>query len=119
MTTQRSTLSTGDIERLRRALVHKRDALVAAQQASRPQQLALGELESEEGDAAEQIIEQDGALQLAAFDAALFSEVEHALAKIDAGKYGVSEESGAPIPLERLEALPWARRTLQEEERKR
>jgi DnaK suppressor protein len=119
MTTQRSNLSSSDVERLRRALVEKRDALNAAQRASRPQQAAIGELESEDGDIAEQIIEQDGALRLAAFDASLLSEVEHALSKIDAGNYGLSEDSGEPIPLERLQVVPWARRTVQEEERRR
>lgn len=41
-----------------------------------------------------------GRLELAQFD--------KALARIDAGTYGYSEVSGKPIPLERLEALPWA-----------
>jgi DnaK suppressor protein len=115
MTTQRSNLSSSDIEKLRHALVEKRDTLLAAQRGSRNQQLKIGEPESEQGDAAEQIIEQDSALQLAAFDAALLSDVEHALRKIDDGTYGVSEESGAPIPLERLLAIPWARRMAHEE----
>jgi DnaK suppressor protein len=32
-----------------------------------------------------------------------------ALAKLGAGTYGISEKSGAPIPYERLTAVPWAR----------
>jgi DnaK suppressor protein len=35
--------------------------------------------------------------------------------RLAAGTYGVSVESGAPIPEERLEALPWAERTAEEE----
>ncbi len=35
-------------------------------------------------------------------------EIEHALARIDEGVYGLSEVSGKPIPLERLEAMPSA-----------
>jgi RNA polymerase-binding transcription factor DksA len=42
-------------------------------------------------------------------------EVNHALRKIDEGTYGVSEQSGKPIPLERLRAIPWARLTIEEE----
>jgi len=35
-------------------------------------------------------------------------DVEHALAKMDAGTYGTCESCGKPIDPERLEALPWA-----------
>jgi DnaK suppressor protein len=42
--------------------------------------------------------------------------VERAEARLAAGTYGVSVESGKPIPDERLEALPTAERTVDEEE---
>ena len=35
-------------------------------------------------------------------------EIEHALQRMDAGTYGVSEVSGEPIPVERLRAMPTA-----------
>ncbi|MHB8641630.1 MAG: TraR/DksA C4-type zinc finger protein [Gaiellaceae bacterium] len=41
--------------------------------------------------------------------------VERAEARLAAGTYGVSIESGKPIPDERLEALPTAERTIEEE----
>ena len=40
--------------------------------------------------------------------------VERAEARLAAGTYGVSVESGKPIPDERLEALPTAERTVDE-----
>jgi DnaK suppressor protein len=43
--------------------------------------------------------------------------VERAEARVAAGTYGRSIESGAPIPDERLEALPTAERTAEEEAR--
>ncbi len=43
-------------------------------------------------------------------------EVERALERIDIGAYGLSVVSGRPIPLERLEALPWATRLVEEAE---
>jgi DnaK suppressor protein len=43
--------------------------------------------------------------------------VERAEARIADGTYGVSIESGKPIPDERLEALPTAERTAEEEAR--
>jgi DnaK suppressor protein len=35
--------------------------------------------------------------------------IELALNKIEAGKYGRCEECGEPIPMKRLQAIPWAR----------
>ena len=43
--------------------------------------------------------------------------VERAEARLAAGTYGLSVESGEPIPDGRLEALPTAERTVAEEER--
>ncbi|MDZ7734061.1 MAG: TraR/DksA C4-type zinc finger protein [Acidimicrobiia bacterium] len=37
------------------------------------------------------------------------TEIDHALAKIEDGTYGICEVSGLPIPRERLKAIPWAR----------
>src|ERR687888_168181 len=41
--------------------------------------------------------------------------LERAEARLAAGTYGLSVESGAPIPDERLEAFPAAERTIEEE----
>jgi DnaK suppressor protein len=43
--------------------------------------------------------------------------VERAEARLAAGTYGLSVESGEPIPDERLEAVPTAERTAEEEAR--
>jgi DnaK suppressor protein len=45
--------------------------------------------------------------------------VERAEARLEAGAYGLSVDSGEPIPDERLEVQPMAERTVQEEERYR
>ena len=44
--------------------------------------------------------------------------VERAEARLEAGTYGLSIESGKPIPDGRLEALPTAERTAEEEGRR-
>jgi DnaK suppressor protein len=41
--------------------------------------------------------------------------IERAEARLRDGTYGLSIESGEPIPAERLEAIPWAERTAEEE----
>ena len=45
--------------------------------------------------------------------------VERALQKMDEGTYGLSDESGEPISKGRLEAVPEAVRTVEEQERYR
>jgi DnaK suppressor protein len=45
--------------------------------------------------------------------------IERALQKIDEGTYGLSDESGEPIPKGRLEAVPEAIRTVDEQGRHR
>ena len=47
------------------------------------------------------------------------ANVERALQKIDEGTYGLSDDSGEPIPKGRLEAVPEAVRTVDEQERYR
>jgi DnaK suppressor protein len=60
------------------------------------------------------------------FDAGLAEDLaeqlaalERAEARLAAGTYGLSVESGEPIPDERLEALPTAERTVEEQELRR
>jgi len=43
--------------------------------------------------------------------------IERAEKRLEEGKYGVSVESGDPIPDGRLEAIPWAERTAEEQSR--
>ncbi len=38
----------------------------------------------------------------------LISKVDHALARIKAGKYGICESCGTAIPIERLDVLPYS-----------
>jgi DnaK suppressor protein len=43
--------------------------------------------------------------------------VERAERRLEDGTYGLSVESGEPIPAERLETIPWAERTAEEQAR--
>jgi DnaK suppressor protein len=43
--------------------------------------------------------------------------IERAERRLADGKYGLSVESGEPIPDERLERMPWAERTVEEQSR--
>jgi DnaK suppressor protein len=43
--------------------------------------------------------------------------IERAEERLEEGTYGLSVESGEPIPDGRLEAVPWAERTVEEQQR--
>jgi len=58
-------------------------------------------------------LELEGNLEAADVDR--LSNIERALQKIEDGTYGLSDASGAPIPIERLEAAPEALYTLAEQ----
>jgi DnaK suppressor protein len=111
----RSGLTTGDLTRLRERLLGLRQKLL---ERLVEDQSVIREAEhlTEPLDAAEQTREQDDGVTFASHDRALLAEVERALAKLQTGRYGTSEASGEPIGLRRLEAVPWARYTVDEEE---
>ncbi|HEX3763723.1 MAG TPA: hypothetical protein VHW23_33735 [Kofleriaceae bacterium] len=111
-------LSRQDLDDLRTALESERAKLRAALAEHQRDGRGIAAEENDDADTAGRIIDQDDALRLAGFDRALLDDVEHALAKLDGGTYGTSEDSGAPIAIERLRAMPWARRTREEEERR-
>ena len=64
------------------------------------------------GEMGRDLTEEDTAMALAADQRAQLAQVERALQRMDEGTYGLSEVSGRPIPLERLEAIPWATTTV-------
>jgi DnaK suppressor protein len=67
--------------------------------------------ESGVGDTADEsirIYDREDEIDANALDVETLEQVDRALARIDAGTYGLSEVSGKPIPLERLEAIPYA-----------
>jgi len=70
-------------------------------------------LESEDDAQKLAALELDG--KLVVRDLERLERVDRALRKIDEGTYGLSDLSGAPIPRERLEAVPEAIYTLAEE----
>ncbi|GIW11675.1 MAG: hypothetical protein KatS3mg061_2732 [Dehalococcoidia bacterium] len=74
-----------------------------------------GGVAAHQADVATSVYEREQALSLARDFEHQLAEIRHALQKIAAGTYGYSEQSGAPIPLERLRAIPWARYTIEEE----
>ena len=59
-------------------------------------------------DVAEVQVERSTRNTLTEGDRAQLAQVNRALAKLADGSYGLSDVTGDPIPVARLEALPWA-----------
>jgi len=57
--------------------------------------------------------DRDFALSLLSSDQDAIYEIEEALKRIEKNTYGICELTGKPIPKTRLEAIPWARFTVQ------
>lgn len=106
----------------------ERARLLLARERERIEQ-AISDLEEENSDElaeqvepgddeSENLYEQELEAGLAEDLAAQLAALERAEARLEAGTYGLSVESGLPIPDERLEALPLAERTVEEQERR-
>jgi DnaK suppressor protein len=90
---------------------------------------ALAELEQREGedeladadqhpaDVATDLYDEELAQGLAESLREELAAIERAEQRLRDGTYGYSVESGRPIPPERLEAIPWAERTVEEQAR--
>jgi DnaK suppressor protein len=63
---------------------------------------------SDIGDEAANVFDREEAIAQMEIDRDILARVERALQRLDEGAYGISEVSGKPITVERLEVLPWA-----------
>jgi DnaK suppressor protein len=63
---------------------------------------------SDAADIAEEQVERSTRNTLSETERAQLAQVDRALSKLRAGTYGLSDVTGDPIPVPRLEALPWA-----------
>jgi len=68
-------------------------------------------------DAGTDSMEREKAFDIASKEGRLLMEIDDALRRLYGGTYGVCEASGRPISRARLEALPWARLSLEEQEK--
>ena len=100
---------------LRARLIDERARLQSSETTLSPVRQDEGR-QADEMDQAEASLVQHEALGRAAHDQARLLQIDRALARIEAGTYGISELSGEPIGFARLKAVPWARFTVAEQE---
>ena len=109
------------VENQRERLVGLRDELVRIKEGMSAEEKDLGETEGEttldSGDLSQDMFTRE-------MDASIGEQVERrlrgvdrALQKIEEGTYGLSDDSGESIPRGRLEAVPEAIRTVEEQQR--
>lgn len=119
MKSDKPRLDAAFVETQRQALLCLRATLVTATLATESDeadvktQRAAGAAESEDDAQGLDALELDG--NLVVRDVERLERVDRALKKIDEGTYGLSDISGEPISRERLQALPEAVVTLNEE----
>jgi RNA polymerase-binding transcription factor DksA len=66
------------------------------------------QFDDEGGEGDTMVVERERDLALSAQARDAVAEIDEAIARIMAGTYGYSVQSGKPIPKERLEAIPWS-----------
>lgn len=102
-------LSAEDLEHFRERLEQERASVEVRIQARTEELEATGDPDvSDRGDEAQSIAERESDVDDNTADRELLGRIDQALSRIIEGIYGISEVSGKPIPIERLEALPTA-----------
>lgn len=103
-----SGLTLEQTEGLRRTLLKKRRALIEGHAEHLDSGRFSTEQISEPEEAAAVDTTQSTMIDLAEAERRQLMLVDRALAKLDAGMFGISEDSGEPIGVDRLRAIPWA-----------
>jgi DnaK suppressor protein len=107
-----------DTEYFKELLLEKRRAVVEALEYLHKEnpgsleeetgELVSGSADQHMADTATETVGREIDYTLEASDGRLLAAIDAALARIDAGTYGVCVNCGAQIAPERLEAMPWA-----------
>ena len=112
-------LSTKDLDMFRQLLLAKRRELLGDMSSMEREALQSGQgsnlsnLPVHMADMGTDNYEQEFTLGLVEKDRQLLREINHALAKILDGTYGICEGTGKPIAKARLEIQPWARHSVE------
>ncbi len=107
-------------------LIEERDRLQSELRAIDQELIRLGQSQSDEGagvgnhmaDEGSDAQEQETDMTVRVNIEVMLGEVQHALTKFASGDYGICEDTNAPIAVARLEALPYARYTVQAQEKR-
>ena len=109
------------VERQRERLVGLREELVRIREGMAADEEDLGEAEGDStpdsGDMSQDMFTREMDASIGEQAERRLGEIDRALQKVEEGTYGLSDDSGEPIPTGRLEAVPEALRTVEEQQR--
>jgi DnaK suppressor protein len=109
------------VESQRKRLVGLRDELLRIKEGMADDERNLGEAEGDtqfdSGDLSQDMFTREMDASIGEQVQRRLGAVDRALQKLEEGTYGLSDESGETIPRGRLEAVPEAIRTVQEQQR--
>ena len=109
------------VEQQRERLLGLRDELLRIREGMAADEKDLGEAEGDtqldSGDLSQDMFTREMDASIGEQAERRLGEIDRALQKIEEGTYGLSDESGEPIPRGRLEAVPEAARTVDEQQR--
>jgi DnaK suppressor protein len=109
------------VESQRARLLDLRDELVRIKEGMADDERDLGEAEGDtqldSGDLSQDMFTREMDASIGGQVQRRLGEVDRALQKIEEGTYGLSDDSGESIPRGRLEAVPEAIRTVEEQQR--
>ena len=109
------------VENQRERLLGLRDELLRIREGMSADEEDLGESEGDQvldsGDLSQDMFTREMDASIGEQAERRLGEADRALRKIEEGTYGLSDESGEPIPRGRLEAVPEAARTVEEQQR--
>ncbi len=111
-------LTKKEIENFKEQLLEKRneilgDVLDIEDSSLKKEKTELSVMPIHMADAGSDNYDLDNSLGLMEGERKLLVEINDALERIEEGTYGICEGSGKPIPKARLEAIPWARYSVQ------
>lgn len=89
-----------------------------AQEVSRERSQEYQDAQADSGDESQYLFEREVDATLGQQFGQELKDVSRALEKIEEGTYGLSDRSGEPIPRGRLEAIPEALYTIEEQQRR-
>ena len=89
-----------------------------AQEVSRERSQEYQDTQADSGDESQYLFEREVDATLGQQFGQELKDVSRALEKIEEGTYGLSDRSGEPIPRGRLEAIPEALYTIEEQQRR-
>ena len=93
------------------------DTEVALDQLRREPDEELSHLDQHSADEGTEVFEEERDEGLADHLREELAAIERAERRLEEGAYGISVQSGRPIPDQRLEVVPWAERTEEEQDR--